>query len=273
MPRKRKRLDGAIRARHASIDHPRRVKALHLQIVHGIVRVIRRLMALGAGRFAEEEVLPALFRRGGFLRVHLAVNPQLGCRREIQEFLELRHEMHLAPPFENVGPFFCPDHMIAVEVGPPLLKLREILHALERPLRAEEPLDVEAAQRRGINAMTELLRADVSGQMGTGVRMAVRMTLEAGNATAGTHAAPVFCLIELLLREWGDEQPQPLELFRIQNPVKQFIIVVEGHQFALGYVTQIGPGCQVDGGGNSGKKWAGRSKSRSKRVRSRPSCF
>src|SRR5580765_3062419 len=96
--------------------------------------------------------------------------------------------------------------------------------------------------------MTELLRSDVSGQVGTGVRMAVRMTLEAGHAAAGTHAAPVLCLIELLLREWGDEQPQPLELFRIQYAVKQIIIVVEGHQVALGYVTQIRPGCQVHGG-------------------------
>src|SRR5580765_4120541 len=97
--------------------------------------------------------------------------------------------------------------MIAVEVGAALLKLGEILHALEPPLRAEEPMDVEAAQRGGINAMTELLRADISGQVGTGVRVAVRMTVEAGDATAWTHGATVFRLVELLLRERRDEQP------------------------------------------------------------------
>ena len=76
------------------------------------------------------------------MNVQFAVNTQLGCRWEVQEFLELRHEVDLAAPFKNVGPFFCPDHMIAVEVGTSLLKLCEILHALQRPLRAEQPLDV-----------------------------------------------------------------------------------------------------------------------------------
>ena len=76
------------------------------------------------------------------------------------------------------------------------------------------------------SSVVELLRADISCQMGTGVCMAVRMTFEARDATAWTHGTTVFRLVELLLRERRDEQPQALELFRIQNPVEQFIIVV-----------------------------------------------
>src|SRR4026207_897254 len=137
--------------------------------------------------------------------------------------------------------------MIAVEVGAALLKLREVLHILERSLRAKQPLNVQAAQRGGINAMTELLRADISGQVGTGVRVAVRMTVETGDATAWTHGATVFRLVELLLRERRDEQPQALELLRIQNPIEQFIIVVEGHEFAMGHVTEVRTCRQVEG--------------------------
>src|SRR6185436_150970 len=96
--------------------------------------------------------------------------------------------------------------------------------------------------------MTELLRPDVSCQMGTGIRMAVGVTIETSDAAAWTHGAAVLCLIELLLRERCDKQSQALKLFRIQHDVEQFIIVIEGHELTQGYVTEIGPSCQVHGG-------------------------
>ena len=72
----------------------------------------------------------------------------------------------------------------------------------------------------------------------------------------------------------AQEQPQPLELLGIQDPVEQLVIILERHLLALRDVAQVGPGRQVDrrretrAGSDSG-----RSKSRSKRVRSRSSCF
>lgn len=103
-------------------------------------------MATGARRFAEEQVLPSLLRRGGALGIHLAVKPKLRCRGEVQECLDLCHEMHLAAWFEHVDPLLCRDHRIAIEVGRALVELRKILHTLHRPLRSEQPSDVRAAQ-------------------------------------------------------------------------------------------------------------------------------
>ena len=44
------------------------------------------------------------------------------------------------------------------------------------------------------------------------------------------------------------EQPQALELFRVQDSVEQFIKVVDGHELALRHVTEIGPCREVHGG-------------------------
>jgi hypothetical protein len=73
--------------------------------------------------------------------------------------------------------------------------------------------------------------------------------------------------------ERGHQQPQALQLFGVQNAVKELATVHQGHRFALGYVPQVRAGGEKEGGGNSGRKWSGKSKSRSKRVRSRPSRF
>jgi CheY-like chemotaxis protein len=70
------------------------------------------------------------------------------------------------------------DHRIAVELGGPLLELREVLDALQGPLRTEQPLDVHAAQRGRIQAVAELLRANVSHQARGPVRVAVHVAVE-----------------------------------------------------------------------------------------------
>jgi hypothetical protein len=74
------------------------------------------------------------------------MDSELGGRREIQQFLEFRHVVYLAAPFQNVDALLGGDHRIAVKISGTLLELRKILYALERALRAEEPLDVHTAE-------------------------------------------------------------------------------------------------------------------------------
>jgi hypothetical protein len=74
-------------------------------------------------------------------------------------------------------------------------------------LRTEQPLDVHPAQRGSINSMPELLRPNVAHQVSGRIGMAVHMAVKTGDPTAGPLAAPVFGLIELLLRERGDQHP------------------------------------------------------------------
>src|SRR2546430_13187341 len=83
--------------------------------------------------------------------------------------------------------------------------------------------------------MAELLGTDVADQMSAAIRMAVRMTFEAYDATTWAHRAPVLSSVELLLRERRDQQPQAFELFRIQYTVEQVVKVVKGHQLTLGH--------------------------------------
>jgi hypothetical protein len=97
--------------------------------------------------------------------VELAVDPELRRGREVEQRQELGHEMHLAAALEDVHILLGGDHRIAVEIGRALLELREVLDALERALRAEQPLDVHPAQRRRIDPVPELLRADVSDEV------------------------------------------------------------------------------------------------------------
>ena len=69
------------------------------------------------------------------------------------------------PRSRMLTPFFGGDDRVAVEVGRALLELGEVLDALQRPLRAEQPLDVHAAQAGRVDAVAELLRADVADQV------------------------------------------------------------------------------------------------------------
>ena len=69
--------------------------------------------------------------------------------------------------------------MVPVEIGGTLLELREILDALERPLRSEEPLNIDAAQRRSIDPMPERIGPNVTDGMRRGVGVAVCVAVEA----------------------------------------------------------------------------------------------
>ena len=108
--------------------------------------------------------------------------------------------------------------------------------------------------------MTELLGSDVADQMGAGVRMSVGMTFKAHDATTWAHRAPVLSLVELLLRERSEQQAQALELLGIQDPVEQFVIVLNGHQFTLRHVTEIGPRRQINWRRKLGEEMVGQIK-------------
>jgi hypothetical protein len=135
---------------------------------------------------------------------------QLRRRREVEQLLELGHEVHLAAALQRVDALLGGDHRVAVEVGGALLELGEVLDRLQRALRAEQALDVDAAQRRRVDAMAELLRADVADQRWVAA-LVWPLAWQSKQATPrlGLLAAAVLGLVELLLRERRHQQAQP----------------------------------------------------------------
>src|SRR6266851_1457998 len=115
--------------------------------------------------FAEEEVFAASLGFGRLCPIEPAKNVQLRRRRKIQKLLKLRHVMHLRTSVENVQALLGGEDRVAVKVGGALLELSEIFHCLERSLRTEQPLNVNAAQRWRLNPAAILLRTNVSHQM------------------------------------------------------------------------------------------------------------
>ncbi len=157
--------------------------------------------------------------------------------------------MDLAGPVQRVDALGRRRQDVAVEVGGPLLELGEVLDALEGALRAEQPLDVDAAQAGRVDAAAVALRADVADQVRRGRRVAVDVAVEAGHAA---HAIGLFRLavvtgVELLLRELRNQQAHAFQVLGIKDAVKDFVEIVDGHHFALGHIAQVGPGRQEDG--------------------------
>src|ERR1700730_1282194 len=109
--------------------------------------------------------------------------------------------MNLAAAFQNIDPFLGGDDRIAVEIGCTLLEFGEILDRFQGALRAEQPLDVHAAERRRIDPMAIGLGTDIADKMRRAVSMTVRMTIEASDATARLLGTAILGLVELLLRE------------------------------------------------------------------------
>ena len=190
-------------------------------------------------------------------RIEPAEDVQLRRRREVEEVLELAHEMHLAAALERVDALARGAGMVAVEVGGALLELREVLDALERALRSEQTLHADAAQRRRVDAVAELVGPDVADGVRGGVGVAVGVAVEAGDALMRLQAAPVLGQVELLLRKRRDQQPQALELLRIENVLEQPLEVVERDELALRDVAEVGPRHQEDCRGEFGKEVIG----------------
>src|SRR5450759_1362993 len=77
------------------------------------------------------------------------------------------------------------------------------------------------------------------------VGMAVGMTVETGNAQAGSGRPPVFGRVKLLLRELGQQEAQPFELFWVQQAVKNLVVIIYGDQSSLGHITEVRPGGKI----------------------------
>jgi len=235
----REGLDRAIGTGHAPIDQAGLVEPFGPEVVHEIVRVIRGHVAGGALGFAKEQLLSTLFRVGGFWGVQLAQHRELGGGGEVEQFLEFRHEVHLAPALQGVDPLFRGNHGIPIEVGGSLLELGEVFDAAQRPLRAEQPLDMHSPQGRGIDTVTERLGPDVADEMGGGIRVAIRVTFKTDHPPTRPFRPAVFGLVELLLGERRHQQSQSLQLLGVEDAVEQLEEVLYGHQLPLG---DIAPG-------------------------------
>ena len=82
-----------------------------------------------------------------------------------------------------------------------------------------------------------------------GIRVSVGVTVEAGDSLMRQQRAAVGCRVELRLRKRRDQQTQSFELLWIQDLLKQFIEIAERHQFALGDVSEIRTGREINRGG------------------------
>ncbi len=197
----------------------------------------------------------------GFRRVELAENVELRRRREVEQLLELRHVVDLAATVQNTCALFDGVFRLAVEIGGALLELGEVLDRFQRPLRSEQPLDVDTAQRRRVDAVAMLIRADIADGVCRGVGVAVGMAVEARDALAGDQRAAVLGGIELLLRERREEQAQAFQLLGIQDALEKLLEIRERHELALGYVAQVGPRGQKDRRGELGQQDAAENRS------------
>ncbi len=119
-------------------------------------------MADGASRLAEEDRLAAQLGLRRLLLVEPAEVVELRNWREVEQLLELGHRMDLAAAFEVIGALPHRGVRFAVEVRRPLLELGEVLDRFERALRAEQALDVDATQRRHVDAVPERLRPNIA---------------------------------------------------------------------------------------------------------------
>ena len=155
--------------------------------------------------------------------------------------------MHLAASLQDVHALLRGDHGISIEVRGPLLELGEIFHGLQRPLRAEQPLDVHAPQHRRVEPMAKLLGTDIADQVRGAVGRSIHVAVEAGHPRARLQRPPIAGRVELLLRERGYQQPQALQLLRVQQAVEELEIVLQSDDLALRHVAQVGPGREVDG--------------------------
>src|SRR5436190_13750664 len=90
--------------------------------------------------------------------------------------------MDLAAALKRIDALGRRSDVVAVEIGRPLFELRKVLDAPQRPLRAEQPLDVYAAEGRRINASAVRLRPDVAHQVRRCRSVAVDVAIKTGHA-------------------------------------------------------------------------------------------
>jgi hypothetical protein len=111
----------------------------------------------------KKHVLAAELLPRGLAGIELTHHVELRRGRKIHDLLKLGHEVDLAAAFEDVDALLGGDHGVAFEIGGPLLELGEVFDRLQRPLRAEQPLDVHAEERRRVDAMAKFPRPESPG--------------------------------------------------------------------------------------------------------------
>src|SRR5260370_5983530 len=111
---------------------------------------------------AKEDLLAVQLGRAGLGGIELDEDVELGRGREVQQLLEFGHEMDLAAALQDVDAFLGGDDHVAVKISAALLEFGEVLDRLQGPLRAEQALDIDTAQRRRVDATAMFLRAHVA---------------------------------------------------------------------------------------------------------------
>src|SRR4029453_3328300 len=142
-PTEGKRLDRSTRRfRHESFK---------LEIVHFVIEVEGGGMTGAAARFAEEQHLAPALACGCLGRIESACHIELGSGREVEHVLHLGHMGH-RDPIEDIHALLGRPNGVAIEVGSALLKLREVLHGAEAPLRAMNLLIKKSPKTGGIES-------------------------------------------------------------------------------------------------------------------------
>ncbi len=100
-PSQRERLDLPVGNGHVIADQAWLEEPSGLQIVHRVVRVIRRRVTSRALSLSKEERLSSHLLGRRFLRIELAIHSQLRRRWKIEDVLHLGHEVHLTASLQG----------------------------------------------------------------------------------------------------------------------------------------------------------------------------
>ena len=71
------------------------------------------------------------------------------------------------------------------------------------------------------------------------IGVTVSMAVKAGHPAAGFVRAAILGFVKLLLGEGRQQQAQSFQFLRVHDPVEQFVVIHDRHEFALGDVTQV----------------------------------
>ncbi|MBV8578962.1 MAG: transposase [Acetobacteraceae bacterium] len=99
---------------------------------------------------------------------------------------------------------------------------------------------LKAAQADGVEAKSSRLGPHVGCLMKAGVGVEIGVAIETGNTEALVLYLAVLGLIELLLRERGQQQPQAFNLYRRDKADHHFVVVLDRQQPAARHIAQFG---------------------------------
>ena len=106
---------------------------------------------------------------------------------------------------------------------------------------------MQTPRRAGrLDAVAELLRPDIADQVRRPVGVTVRVAVEAHDSAAGLCRATIVGQVELLLGKRRHQEPQPVELLRVQQAVEELVVIFDRDQFSVRDVAEIGPSRQIN---------------------------